>query len=43
MIDLILLLFSLATFAAGFWVGKTYLTAEGAWKALNEWFGRSAE
>jgi hypothetical protein len=38
MIDLILLVFVIAVFCAGFWAGGKFGTATKAWEAITEWF-----
>lgn len=38
MVDLILLAFVLAVFAAGFWCGQKYRTFDGLKAALSAWF-----
>ena len=38
MVDLILMIFVLAVFAAGFWCGKKYRTVAGMKSAIAAWF-----
>lgn len=38
MIDLILLVFVLAVFAAGFWCGQKFRTTAGMVEAIKGWF-----
>lgn len=38
MIDLILLVFVIAVFCAGFWAGGKYRTAAKVWEAIAAWF-----
>lgn len=38
MVDLILLVFVLAVYAAGFWCGQKYRTVAGMKAAIADWF-----